>query len=518
VDWRDWQRAARAQYHHAAARDFLCEATPGAGKTPWAVSICRDWLASGLVTRVVVVCPTAHLRRQWAVAAARLGLALDPDPAADGRAGPDFHGAVLTYQQVALAPHRYAALTQAAPTGVVFDELHHAGDHSTWGEALRLAFTPAVRRLALSGTPFRSDGARIPFVRYRADGLSDPDFRYDYATALRDGVCRPLYFPAYGGVVSWRRAADAIQTATFADPATGRRQRDRLKAAVLSLDWLSTVLDAAHRRLLDARRTDPTAGGLVVASSQAHARALAARLAALTGDPPALAISDDPAASDTLRRFADAATPWLVAVNMVSEGVDLPRLRVGVYATTITTALYFRQVAGRLVRRRPTDPATLPAWLYLPSDPVLLRYARSMQTARRAALATSSDPATQSAPVPASVNRSPSAFQVLGGVAWTQTMIAPTVTPVGGPGPLPAPAPPPPFAVRDRLRARHHRLVGAVARRWGLAHRVIHRELADRTGGPLAAASFDQLRARLALLETWLSHGFSPPSTARSVR
>jgi hypothetical protein len=128
----------------------------------------------------------------------------------------------------------------------------------------------------------------------------------------------------------------------------------------------------------------------------------------------------------------------------------------------------------------------------------------------------SAEPTGARAPTPRPTG--PAAFTALGGVAWTQTMIAPPVTPAGESGPLPAPPPPPPFAVRDRLRARHHRLVGAVARRWGLAHRVIHRELADRTGGPLAAASFDQLRARLALLESWLSQGFSPPSTARSVR
>ncbi len=504
--WRAWQQTAREAYHLAETSDFLCEATPGAGKTRFALGIMRDWLTTQTVRRLVVVCPTAHLRRQWAEAAARQGLALDPDPRpGDGREGPDFQGAIYTYQQLAVAPDRYAALTQHIPTGVVFDEIHHAGDGLTWGEALRRACDSARRRLALSGTPFRSDEHRIPFVRYSPDGLSLPDVRYDYAAALRDGVCRPLYCPAYGGVVSWQRAHGVIRTVSFQDALAASARRDRLRAAVLSLDWLDGVLAAAHRRLLSVRAHDPTAGGLVVAGSQEHARTIAARLAALAGAPPTLAISDDPAASRALRAFAAADTAWLVAVNMVSEGVDLPRLRVGVYATTITTELYFRQVAGRLVRRRPEDGPDTCAWLYLPSDPILLTYARDLDAARRRV----AQELAAATPVPMghATARSRASFTPLGGLAWSQETVVPAGV-TGGPAlTLPTSAPPV-FEQRDRLRARHHRLVGAVARRWGLPHRLVHTELTRRTGSRLEEAALEQLAQRLALLDQWLKTGF----------
>lgn len=510
MDLRGWQRRARAAYHEEAAPDWLCEATPGAGKTQFALAIARDWLASGEIRRIVVVCPTAHLRRQWADAAARAGLALDPDPrSADGREGPDFRGAVVTYQGVAQAPERLAALAETSPTGAILDELHHAGDGLSWGDALRVACAPARRRLALSGTPFRSDAARIPFVRYGPDGLSLPAFRYGYEDALRDGVCRPLYFHAYGGVVSWRRGDSPIRTASFREPLHGARQRDRLRAAVLSTDWLATVFAAAHDRLQTVRRTDPAAGGLIVASTQDHARHIAALVAERTGEPPALAVSDDPEASATLRRFGRSRAPWLVAVQMVSEGVDLPRLRVGVYATTIATALYFRQVAGRFVRRRPADDPRLPAWLYLPSDPILLAHARALDAARRAALdnpPAPSRPAGDAASAPRA--RASAAFQALGGLAWSHDVIAPAGAPGGLPPSTAAPDPVFVHDARDRLRARHHRLVGAVARRWGLAHRLIHTELTRCTGVRIQDASLAQLHARLALLETWLAQGF----------
>jgi superfamily II DNA or RNA helicase len=504
---RSWQQAACAAYRQAQAQDWLLEATPGAGKTVVALTLAREWLATGAVQRVAVICPTAHLRRQWAEAAARLGLALDPTPRQDGREGADYHGAIYTYQLVASAPGRYAALHQAQPTGIILDEIHHAGDGLAWGEALRVACAAARRRLALSGTPFRSDDAGIPFVRYGPDGLSVPDFRYGYEAAIRDGVCRPLVFLAYGGQVSWRRGSGPICTATFDQSLMESAARDRLRAAVLSPDWLETVLLAAHRLLTALRGADPTAGGLVVASSQDHARRIADHLTRLTGETPALAVSDDPVASATIRRFRDAARPWLVAVNMVSEGVDLPRLRVGVYATTVQTRLYFRQVAGRLVRRRPADSVQDRAWLFLPSDPTLLAFARQLEAAQRRALAEAQPEAHTSARragAPAATT-----FEALGGIARPQTLIMPVA-----PTP-PTPAPPEPiprFVQRERLRARHQQLVRLVARRYGVAHRYLHTELARRTGSRIEDADLQQLAARLELLHAWLTQGLDLPA------
>ena len=45
---------------------------------------------------------------------------------------------------------------------------------------------------------------------------------------------------------------------------------------------------------------------------------------------------------------AESDDPWIVAVRMVSEGVDIPRLAGGVYATNTLTDLFFRQAVGRL--------------------------------------------------------------------------------------------------------------------------------------------------------------------------
>ncbi|MDQ1535608.1 MAG: hypothetical protein QOE58_1, partial [Actinomycetota bacterium] len=164
---RAWQAEAMAQYLDSTPRDFLAVATPGAGKTTYALRLATELFAMGLVSRVTVVAPTEHLKTQWADAASRVGIRIDPHfTNAAGRHGAEFHGVAVTYAQVASKPLLHRARTKAAPTLVILDEIHHGGDNLSWGDAIREAFEPAAHRLGLTGTPFRSDTSPIPFVRY----------------------------------------------------------------------------------------------------------------------------------------------------------------------------------------------------------------------------------------------------------------------------------------------------------------------------------------------------------------
>lgn len=379
---RAWQRHALQQWHACDQRDYLVVAAPGSGKTTFALACALSHLGDAPRRRVVVVAPTRHLTIQWAHAAARLGLQLDPAwSPRSGRLPPDVHGAVVTYQQVATAP---AGIARAAPGAfVVCDEIHHAGSDRSWGEALAIAFSDAERRLSLSGTPFRSDATPIPFVRYE-DDEAVPDFRYGYADALADGgVVRPVRFPRMEGHMEWRDGEGASWEATFADPLAQRRANQRLRTALsLEGEWLPTVLETADAKLRVVRRDHPGAAGLVIANDQDHARGVAALLRQRCGQEAVVAVSDDPAASRRIAEFADSDRPWLVAVRMVSEGVDIPRLRVGVFATTTTTELFFRQAVGRLVRWTP-GLAEQTAWLYVPADPRLAAMADRIAEERR---------------------------------------------------------------------------------------------------------------------------------------
>lgn len=557
---RAWQAEALELYRERSPRDFLAVATPGAGKTTFALRIATELLEARVVRRVTVVAPTEHLKKQWADAAARVGIRLDPRFSnAQGRHGAGYDGVAVTYAQVASKPALHAARTGAERTLVILDEVHHGGDALSWGDAVREAFEGATRRLALTGTPFRSDTAPIPFVTYAPDAQgirrSLADYTYGYGDALRDHVVRPVLFMSYSGSMRWRtRAGDEI-AARLGEPLTKDMTAQAWRTALdPNGEWIPSVITAADRRLTEVRRTVPDAGAMIIATDQTDARAYAGHIARVTGESPTVVLSDDDGASDRIEEFAAGDSRWLVAVRMVSEGVDVPRLAVGVYATSTATPLFFAQAVGRFVRaRRRGETATV----FLPSVPQLLELASTMEVERDHALdRPTKDGADPEAALLAEAQRDRSgpdavgqdgvagAFEALeaqasfdrvlfdGGEFGTGAEVGSEeeLDFLGLPGLLDADqvatllrqrqadqqgarrargqeaAPPPEMDHRQQaeLRKELAQLVGAWARRSGQPHATVHAELRRRCGGPeVALAAPEQLQARVAMLRGW---------------
>lgn len=386
---RAWQAEALDAYFEREPRDFLAAATPGSGKTTFALRLAVELIARRVVDRVTVVAPTDHLKRQWADAAHRVGLRLNPGYAnGEGYGGRRYHGIAVTYAQVAVRASLHREITESARTLVILDEVHHGGDALSWGDAIREAFEPAARRLSLTGTPFRSDTAPIPFVTYLADDrgirTSLTDYSYGYGRALADGVVRPVIFLAYAGKMRWRtRMGDEME----ARLGEGDTQDVTAQAWRTALDatgeWMPAVLRAANTRLTEVRHSIPDAGGLVIATDQQSARAYAALLADITGEQASVVLSDEKSSSARIEKFAAGESRWMVAVRMVSEGVDVPRLAVGVYATSAATPLYFAQAVGRFVRARRRGET---ASIFLPSVPSLMSLATQLELERDHAL------------------------------------------------------------------------------------------------------------------------------------
>jgi superfamily II DNA or RNA helicase len=561
---RAWQAEALDLYRERAPRDFLAVATPGAGKTTFALRIATELLEARVVRRVTVVAPTEHLKRQWADAAARVGIRLDPRFSnAQGRHGHGFDGVAVTYAQVASKPALHAARTSAAPTLVILDEVHHGGDALSWGDAVREAFEGATRRLSLTGTPFRSDTAAIPFVTYAPDGdgirRSLADYTYGYGDALRDHVVRPVIFLTYSGSMRWRTKAGDEISARLGEPLTKDMTAQAWRTALdPNGEWIPSVLAAADRRLTEVRRTVPDAGAMVIATDQTDARAYAGHLARLTGKSPTVVLSDDDGASDRIDEFSAGDSRWLVAVRMVSEGVDVPRLAVGVYATSTATPLFFAQAVGRFVRARRRGET---ASVFLPSVPQLLTLANTLEAERDHALDRPKTAEEQGADfnpedallAAANAERNGAdalgpdgkqgAFEALeaqasfdrvlfdGGEFGTGAEVGSDeeLDFLGLPGLLDAdqvsellrqrqaeqqagkkrarPGPTPEEMDHRRqaeLRKELAQLVGAWARRSGQPHGSVHNELRRRCGGPeVALADPRQLEARVAMLRGW---------------
>ncbi len=513
---------------------FLISAAPGAGKTRPSIELARRLLRAKAIDHVVVVCPTTPLTRQWAEAAGRLGLQLMPDNA-ELVPPRDFHGIAVTYAKIASVGERWARQCTGR-TLVIADEAHHLGEELAWGEGFATAFRGAARWLLLSGTPFRSDTTPIPGVRYDREGVAVADISYSYADAVRDGVCRPVTFIPYDGTLQWRSGDDVIE-AGFDTVLTGREAARRYRTAISAdlADGLPRILAAAHAKLQEARGGGhKDAGGLVVAADSTHARQIAKLLREVSGTSPTVVLHAEAGAHKKLAAFTASREEWIVAVNMVSEGVDIPRLRVGVYAGAAKTPLVFRQVVGRFVRTiagRPVEPS----WLYLPGDPVLRRHATEVDGELRHVLRrrdageeelfderserreTEPSEATEFSALSADVAPT-SQMSLFGGPA----VVAPAAVP-----PAVAPAPVPTFASavpeaddaepavqrgpsayqrRTILREKRHRLVSDLGRRDRRPHREINAWLNQEVGVTrVEDATLEQLERSIDLLLDALS-------------
>jgi superfamily II DNA or RNA helicase len=535
-DWPDarplraWQKEATEAVRAHSGAGFLASATPAAGKTTFGLHIAHRMLSAGFVSRVVVAGPTTHICRQWAADAGRYGIDLEPNrPNSDGPESSDFHGVAVTYQTIAAGPETHRQAASRRPTLLIADEPHHMGDLAAWGVRTRKAFDGARFRLLLSGTPFRSDNSAIPWVTYDEEGLSRADYVYGYPQALVDRVCRPITFLPYDGEMEWL-SDGRLRSADFDLVLPAVESARRLRTALNPEgEWMGEVLRDGDARLSEVRADGhPDAGGLVIASDQDHARAIAARLASISGQQPELVMSDEPDASRRIADFASSDRRWLVSVLMVSEGVDIPRLRVGVYATAARTELFFRQVVGRFIRATP-GPRRQMSYLLMPADSRLKALAHQIELERRHALDLSptgeEDEGEEFDEPDPERGEADDGFAALssGGAELDEAIMSETALqlfPTDDPGPKKATAPAGPIATaeapeparesayeaRERLRAERRRLVGDLARRTNKSHREVQARInRDTRTRSVSSATIEQLERGNALLrrELW---------------
>jgi superfamily II DNA or RNA helicase len=524
---RAWQREAFEAWCAARPVDALVVATPGAGKTRFAARLAHALLAERSVARAIVVVPREHLKAQVARAMAGAWIQLDDRfRNADGAIASDLDGAVVTYQQVAAAPKVFAALCRV-PSLVVLDEIHHAGEEASWGQALREAFGGAKFRISLSGTPFRSDGAALPFVEYSA-GECVAQTSYDYARALADGVCRALVFPLHGGEAEWVSRDGTEMRASFDERIEPRYASERLRTALTQPAWLGDVLAQAHARLLETRASGhQDAGGLIAAMNQDHARFVARILEARTGVRPELVVSDLDDASKRIAAFARSRAPWIVAVHMISEGVDIPRLRVGVFASNVVSELYFRQFCGRFVRTGADPRNEREAYVYLPDDARLRAMAAAIADDVRRALRGRNERDEVADALTAALRAERAsdegAYASISATARAGSVL--DFGPLFNPGAYYAQHTEPGTAVaaaieaqseseavpvtthaerREVLRRTLRGLVARASAAFSVDHRLVHATLNERFGGPVATATLAGLEGRRRLIETWL--------------
>lgn len=379
---RVWQTEFLDRWENRESHQpFMLIAIPGGGKTMAALEACRRWMAAGSDRRVIFVVPSDNLREQWKDEASMFGISLQTKEfGTNFKHG--FQGAVVTYHLVANQPLVFRKLCSVAPTMVVFDEIHHCGDEAHFGNGIKNAFELAKERLLMSGTPWKSDGKPIPFVKYDGGGFAVGDFSYDYPRALDEDVVRYLVFDhAKGTIRNDSTGESEALSQDISDVEASQRLRRLLDP---SGDYVREQIEAAHRKLIECRKTVPDAAAMAACVDQFHATRVAEVIKSVTGCEPSVIVSDSELENDSVRAFRKSKKEWLVSVKKVSEGTDIKRLQVLCYLTNTTSELFFRQLIGRVSRVRGIDD--FEAYVYLPADPRLIRCARNIEESQVQAL------------------------------------------------------------------------------------------------------------------------------------
>lgn len=398
---RLWQKNASDQtlaaFHSPAYADraFLAVATMGAGKTRYAADVARRAFASGMCRRVIVVVPTLNVITGWQEAMSMIGIELDDKWKGDRDLTSDFHGVIATYQSAIVDKGKsFAALADGTPTLLIADEVHHNGRDGAWGNSLERIGRACARRLFLTGTPIRSDNQPIPMVEYvektdrgRTFYEVVPDYTYEYRDALADEVVRKVRFHLVDSGVDFKvqrgEAEKDMLSYSLLDRMLPPDESARLIAALKpDENLMRQMISVGDERISELRGGGIIdAAGIVTCLDIGHAKDVAETVRLISGETPVLVHADDADARTKIDAFRASRKRWIVSIKMVSEGVDIPRLTVGVLATNVVATLFFKQFVGRCIRRRPGE--NVEAYIIAPKIPAFRESAKEFEDAVR---------------------------------------------------------------------------------------------------------------------------------------
>ena len=379
--------------------NFTVVACPGAGKTILQTVFAKHLLDEGLVDYILNIVPTDTLRNNNArVFQDVVGINLCTSRPGNGEMKQGF---VTTYQMISRRSNLDALLTHLTKDGkrfaVIADEVHHGSSHedSKYGDVLSYLVERSSYCLTVSGTLWRSDGEMISGVTYErtSDGFyAVPDFEYSLERATLDGVVCPVHFTELNGSVHYQvKDLETHKTTSKTVSDTNIATENKAKVAYKHLinpngDFCKDLLrQAASELTVKIRKHEALTpdvlppAGLVVAASKKHADKIALLLEEITGEEPVVVHGDKPNNKETIKQFTDGelTSNWLVSVGMVSEGVDIPRIKVLAYLTSAKTELIFHQIVGRAMRARVSttgNPLGEYASIFMPSTSQLHRY------------------------------------------------------------------------------------------------------------------------------------------------
>jgi superfamily II DNA or RNA helicase len=375
---RTWQseciKQALSKYFSGRSH-FLCQATPGAGKTIMAAQLTKALFDMGEIDFVLCFSPSLSVAEGIKSTFSRV-----LECTFNGEIGSI--GVSSTYQSLKHIDKSFWVTMQKYRVFVVFDEIHHcSGDNfenaNVWGEQILAIQSLAKYTLALSGTPWRSDLVPIAMSEYTdPEGQLICDYQYGLQEAIDDGVCRRPRIVLVDN--EHLTISSESETQSFSSILELLEESDTSYLSVIqNREAITYLLSLACRQLNELRIQDPTAGGLVVASSVNHAKIIQTILTNEFDQTSVLVTYYQESALADIDDFRNSAVRWIISVGMISEGTDIPRLQVCCHLSAIKTELHFRQVLGRILRVTPANAQK--AWLYTFAERNLIGFSERVE-------------------------------------------------------------------------------------------------------------------------------------------
>lgn len=360
---------------------FIVNAHPGAGKTRSTLRMAEHDLSSGDTERLLICSPTNEICNQWQEAACEhfnIELLHNVNWKSYDIL-PKYKGIVINY---AALPYNVSWLKHYChyyDVTLVLDEIHYLGEDLSWGMSARDAFGHVRKKIGLTGTLWRTDDMDIPWVENDGTGYPKAQIKYRYSDAIRDEINRYVSFETVDGYQEWemysrRWGSQLSQAKTKTEMESALRTalmipswEEGLVNDSLSRCWVYKMLKQATDRLHDLRSQPEFANSaaLFVAMNINHAKQIRDLLIQFFHIDAEIVHSADGDARKRLGDFKRSDRKALVSVDMVTEGVDIPRLRVLGWATNKSTELKIRQILGRILRPE-RDEGDLNAYCFWP--------------------------------------------------------------------------------------------------------------------------------------------------------
>ncbi len=409
LNLRPWQSEARIKCLNWLTKinknkNFVINAAPGAGKTICAAVIANDLIEKELINRVIIIAPRAEVVRQWAEEFKFItGRNIMKVTGTDIDVKDYGIDLCVTWSSIQNLNDEFKKVCENYNTLIICDEHHHAAISAAWGDNADSAFVNSKYSIILTGTPIRSDGKETVWLAFDDKGQinhpQDGTYSLSYGKSVDLGYCRPVTFHRHEGNFSVKVAGETIANVSSQNVQKIAKPLKKLKGLQKATDYYklacipqyeddqvtpnlksyqSSMIKWGINKLDKIRNLIPNAGGLIIAPNIEVARYMCDIIEILEKEKPSLVHSKIPNADKHIESFRHSKKRWMVSVAMVSEGVDIKRLRLLIYLPNAQTELFFRQAIGRVVRSLGDDDHSS-AYVIMPSHRIFDQFAKSVE-------------------------------------------------------------------------------------------------------------------------------------------